>query len=181
MDGPVIIVLRVSSLDDAIDVCNGQISKLAPSRPDGLSASFIFAAPREASYLSNFINANLSCINHIPAELMIGPVCPSNHPVTSASVPRYTTSMFSDPSPQLLHPTPLTTLFLSNQSLQKTNVGEWKKWQEDAAAPLPPTRQHNGQMVDFFDQAIFVSLAAMIVGLVGAGASGWWLIRRGRV
>lgn len=35
-----------------------------------LEASFVFATTTEANYLSRFVDARISCINHIPVELL---------------------------------------------------------------------------------------------------------------
>ncbi|KAJ9641254.1 hypothetical protein H2204_002932 [Knufia peltigerae] len=62
IEGRVILVCRITSLDDAIDLCNGLKTPL--------QASYVFAAPTEANYLSRYTDARISCTNHIPTELL---------------------------------------------------------------------------------------------------------------
>ena len=56
-------LLAVSSLDDAIDIVGSKTS-----RP--LLALYVFADPKSAKYLAQFIRADVSFINHIPASLL---------------------------------------------------------------------------------------------------------------
>jgi len=55
--------VAVSSLDDAIDLVSSKIS-----RP--LLASYVFADPKSAKYLAQFIRAEMNFVNHVPASLL---------------------------------------------------------------------------------------------------------------
>ena len=67
INGPILIVHAISSLDDGIDFVSQSQSILGNST---VAANFIFAALPEANYLANFIDAKVACVNHIPAELL---------------------------------------------------------------------------------------------------------------
>ena len=76
---PVLLIHPMSSLDDAIDLSNSRYAhahmyrKLqADIRNSGtpLLATYLFAEPPAAKYLSQFINAHMSCTNAIPADLL---------------------------------------------------------------------------------------------------------------
>lgn len=59
---PTLIIVSVSSLDDAIDMANAEDTSLL--------AAYFFADPRAAKYLSQFITADVSFTNHIPPQFL---------------------------------------------------------------------------------------------------------------
>ena len=59
---PLLLIHAISSLDDAIDLAN--------SGDGPLLASYFFAAPAAAKYLSQFIESYVSCTNQIPIDLL---------------------------------------------------------------------------------------------------------------
>jgi len=85
-----------------------------------LSAAYHFGSPETGKYLSQFITAQVSFVNHIPAELLgqpphvipstitiltiypVGPTFPLNHPVDPST--RYPTTLFSKPVPAFINP-----------------------------------------------------------------------------
>lgn len=72
---PLIATHRVTSLDDAIDMC--------ATEEAGFGPIYVFAAGPEANYLSKFIESRAAFFNHIPAQLLskstISPKC-NHHP-----------------------------------------------------------------------------------------------------
>lgn len=61
----IVVLSQFSSLDDAIDL----FSKDGVQKPL-VGALYLFAAPREAKYLSQYISSQASFVNHIPAQLL---------------------------------------------------------------------------------------------------------------
>jgi aldehyde dehydrogenase (NAD+) len=59
-----VYLLATSSHDDAIDTL-GNISNQDP-----LLASYVFATPPAAKYLTQFVRSRVSFVNHIPANLL---------------------------------------------------------------------------------------------------------------
>ncbi len=160
-----------------------------------MAASFLFAAVPEAKYLADFIDAHVSCVNHIPAELLgmyyaeapnsnqvhneneatadapppkVGPIAPLQQ--TPSLTPRYTLAMFQEPRPQLLNKTVLTTLVEKVQhEPSDTRLADLKKSLE---APLPPMDRKNGRDVDFFIQALLTGTTVVAVPvLIGLGVT----------
>lgn len=190
ISGPVLVVHAISSLDDGIDFAN-------QSTKSTLAASYIFAALPEANYLASFVDAHLSCINHIPAELLgmnrspstfthplpvqmemlrdktVGPIAPLPH--TPSLSPRYTQAMFQEPRPQLLHKTTLTSL-LSRQPQHESSTANntpLADLKTSLEAPLPPINRKKGKDVPFFLQAIMtggIVLTMAVAVTVGATA-----------
>jgi hypothetical protein len=69
----------MSSLDDAIDLSNlrqvypymyRKLQADTRNSETPLLATYLFAEPPAAKYLSQFINAHISCTNAIPADLL---------------------------------------------------------------------------------------------------------------
>ena len=59
-----VYVMATSSHDDAIDVLNGKCEQ------ERLLATYVFASPPAAKYLTKFVRSNASFVNHIPANLL---------------------------------------------------------------------------------------------------------------
>ena len=59
---PTLLVAQITSLDDAIDMAHQYDSSLL--------ATYLFAEPRAAKYLSQFISADISLVNHIDPHLL---------------------------------------------------------------------------------------------------------------
>ncbi|KPI44044.1 uncharacterized protein AB675_6158 [Cyphellophora attinorum] len=53
---------------------SGSVIEITDSFRKSLQASYIFAAAAEANYLSRFLDARISCINHIATELLGRPI-----------------------------------------------------------------------------------------------------------
>jgi len=169
IDGRVIIVFRVTSLDDAIDLCNGLVTYL--------EASFVFAATTEANYLSRFIDARISYINHIPIELLVGPFAPKHPSIPPNPSPRYPTALFRSPKPRTNQPSPLTSIF--DEVTQSRSVKALDIWTRSVlVSPLPAVKQADGQATGFFDQA-FMAVGAVALTLIGGSGYGlFWFARR---
>jgi hypothetical protein len=80
VDEKVLLVHPVTSLDDAIDI-NAYVSALKQSKPrvyrvltqnrsETLAATYAFAAPASAKYLTQFIDADISWVNHVPSHML---------------------------------------------------------------------------------------------------------------
>ncbi|EXJ74260.1 uncharacterized protein A1O5_02556 [Cladophialophora psammophila CBS 110553] len=160
IDGRLIIVTRITSLDDAIDLCN--------SFGTALEANFVFAAPIEANYTARFIDARLSCINHIPAELLVGPFAPKHPTIAPSPSPRYTPTLFRSPRPRLAHPSELT--IISQDAIRSRSTKELESWSRAVLQrALPAINQGEGRAVGFFDQA-FMTIGIVIVSVVAGSA-----------
>jgi len=59
---PLLLVIPISSLDDAIDTANTSDSSLL--------AAYFFADAKAAKYLSQFVMSDVSLTNHIPPQLL---------------------------------------------------------------------------------------------------------------
>ncbi|KAK4916124.1 hypothetical protein LTR66_017039 [Elasticomyces elasticus] len=141
-------------------------------RTETLAATYAFAAPSSAKYLTQFIDAHISWVNHAPSHMLIGPALPRNTPLTQT---RYTKSQFEVPRPQLIAP-------VSNSV--DTILGGTSKadqlWR-DAIAPLPSTKQRPGFKIGFFEQGIItgglITLGSLVATVSTVGYYVWILVR----
>ncbi|EKV04280.1 PutA family dehydrogenase, putative [Penicillium digitatum] len=158
-----LLVHTVRSLDHAIDLSN-----LVGS----LQASYVFAHEKSAKYLTQFINARVSFVNHIPVEVLVGPSAPEQ--VAFDRSMRYPTTFFSVPRPHFISPTRLSQSVTdilrakSSSALQSTLVLRSRELVSRTQRPL-------GGGVGFFEQGILTGLGLFSISmLAGVSALGYW-------
>ncbi|KIW58072.1 hypothetical protein PV05_02622 [Exophiala xenobiotica] len=157
--GRVIMVCRITSLDDAIDLCNGFGTPL--------EASYAFAAPTEANYLARFIDARISCVNHIPTELLIGPFAPKHPTIAPSPSPRYPSTLFRSPRPRLAQASNLTEI--CREIIRSRSTKSLESWaRATMEPPLPAIKQADGRATGFFDQALMVIGGTAVSVLAGS-------------
>ncbi|KAH8799725.1 aldehyde dehydrogenase PutA [Xylogone sp. PMI_703] len=161
IEGPVIIICRITSLDDAIDLCSNSFGT-------PLEASYVFAAATNANYLSRFIDARISCINHIPVELLVGPFAPKHPTIAPSLSPRYPLTIFRSPRPRIENLSHLGKICQDATRLRSTRALEsWSK--SVVGPPLPSIKQGDGKATGFFDAALIV--VGCVILSVTAGAT----------
>ncbi|KAK0643005.1 Aldehyde/histidinol dehydrogenase [Cercophora newfieldiana] len=154
-----------------------------------LLAGYFFADPASAKYLSQYLPSHISCVNHIPTQLLLGPAAPIAHPPDL--VYRYNADMFSLPRPQFVAPPAQTDVLRTAEAL--LDVGKAKsgkgaassqKLRTLATRPLKPTGQPKTlETLDFFASGLllggglFLAVALPAIGwtsyVLGRGAFGY--------
>ena len=134
-----------------------------------LAASFIFAQLPEANYASRHINSHICTINHIPVELLVGPLAPIHPSLPGSPSLRYSTAMFKTPAPQYL---PRQTLLRSLTDAQDQRLV--RKLMDTAMQPLPPIVQADGHKLNFFGQAIFVGFGMGVTFITTVTVGSLW-------
>ncbi|ETN42316.1 uncharacterized protein HMPREF1541_01470 [Cyphellophora europaea CBS 101466] len=158
VDSPVLVILPITSVDDAIDWLN--------SSPSPLAATYIYSTPAFAKYVSQFARSYLSLVNHIPPELLVGPRAPSA--ITTSVHPRYTPEMFSVVSPTLIeHPPHLQGLDRAIWS--DAAGGNRKKLQDLLETRLTPVKEPFGPAVGFFEQGFLVGASLVLSSTIACG------------
>ncbi|PYH96517.1 aldehyde dehydrogenase PutA [Aspergillus ellipticus CBS 707.79] len=164
----VLVLHPVTSLDDAIDLSSSMGT---------LAATYAFAAPASAKYLTQFIDSYTSWINHVPTEILIGPAYPSNHPPTRET--RYSVSSLQVPRPQFV--TESSSTALVRTILDATASKASNAWSE-ALVPLPPIGQPEGKKIGFFEQGIItggvITLFSFVATVSTLGFYGYAAVRR---
>ncbi|GFG23053.1 aldehyde dehydrogenase family 3 member B1 [Aspergillus udagawae] len=158
----VLILHPVTSLDDAIDVSNSRGT---------LAATYAFGSPSAAKYITQFIDASISWINHVPFDMLIGPAYPINTGPSTAT--RYTPALFQVPRPQFVAETnnsALVKCILDPSDATKSG----NAWRE-ALTALPSTGQRPGWRIGFFEQGIITGGVITLATLVAAVSTvGWY-------
>lgn len=169
---PVLVVCSMRSLDDAIDLIG-----LSSSEP--YLAAYHFSNPASAKYLSQFVDARLSFINHVPRELLVGPTFPIERPVDVAE--RYQISFFHSPRPIMVHSSTQSNL-LSTALDSPTNPSALHLWKA-ATEPLPLMKKTKAGGVGFFEQGFLISAGLILASTVAVSSTGglylWRYVRRG--
>ncbi|OJJ08336.1 hypothetical protein ASPVEDRAFT_89562 [Aspergillus versicolor CBS 583.65] len=156
---PLIAIHRVTSLDDAIDLCATEEEELGPI--------YVFAAGPEANYLSKFVESTAAFLNHIPAQLLIGPSFPVGYPVQLDL--RFTRDMFEHPSPEIA---PGERFHAISWTLFYGESPVGAKMLATMSKPLNPTGQAPAGAWGFFDQGIILGAVVYLLPLVAASVAG---------
>jgi hypothetical protein len=150
----VLLVHAISSLDDAIDLAN--------SGNEPLLAAYLFAAPAAAKYLSQFINAHVTCTNEIPADMLVGPAAPLGFPVSMKV--RYSKTMFSIPRPEFINFSARS--WAVAKALDGGEPDAERKLREEAERTLPPTGQQPGKAIGFFEQGLLTGATVVATSMI---------------
>ncbi|CAK7221494.1 hypothetical protein SBRCBS47491_004544 [Sporothrix bragantina] len=145
-----LVIVRVTSLDDAIDLANG---------PTPRAALYAFAANEEARYLSQHIVARATFVNYIPSKLLVGPMYPVGYPIQTEM--RYTRAMFERPSPQFVSTVgDRRTIATTNSTVDPAAAS---KLLLRAANPLKPMGLPPAGAWGFFDQGIILGASVYLL------------------
>lgn len=147
IEGPIVAIHAVKSLDDAIDFIGN-----AASRP--ALAAYHFGNAHVGKYLAQFVDARASFSNHIPWNLLVGPA----HPITQFSDPsiRYTADMFSLARPAFAQVT-TTSSELAAVMSSSTSSGA-QRLLEQALSPLVAMKRKPGGGVGMFISSSFFAI-----------------------
>ncbi|KAK4542362.1 hypothetical protein LTR36_006818 [Oleoguttula mirabilis] len=170
LDAPVLMVHAITSLDDAID--------LISSTEDGpCLAAYHFGNPAQAKYLTQFIDANISFINHIPREVLIGPAYPTGHPINLAA--RYPRELFTLQRPAYIERRSAPAVF--DAALTSSSNATAQQLLRDASSPLKVLKRSKGGGVGFFEQGFLMNAAILLTTTISVSGFGiYWWVRRGR-
>jgi acyl-CoA reductase-like NAD-dependent aldehyde dehydrogenase len=154
IDLPALLIVSVSSMDDAIDLLNSDEAQLL--------ANYIYATPAAGKYISQFVKSAASFVNHIPAEILIGGPAPSGF--TPSAHPRYNTDMFSVSSPALIHSSTRSQTIASIVSLLDTK--QQKRLEAALDTSLTPIKEPFGPKIGFFEQGFLFNTSVIFSGIV---------------
>lgn len=169
---PLFCIASITSLEHAISLVDGDLD---PS--ESLAAAYHFGVPASGKYLSQFIKADASFVNHVPFRLLLGPTAPSNHPIDVEK--RYTTLHFSRPSPAYILPSK------SQGALQKVVAGKDARkaateMLATATQEIKEQKRPESVAIGYFEQGIFIGLGVYgIPVLTCIGATLFFGVRAG--
>ncbi|KAK3359951.1 Aldehyde/histidinol dehydrogenase [Lasiosphaeria hispida] len=160
-----------------------------------LLAGYFFANSTSAKYLSQHLPCHISCINHIPAQLLVGPAAPIAH--DPDFLYRYNRDMFSVSRPQFVATRSLpkdalqtveALLDAESASASTSRFGKRsptvtaQKVRALATRPLRPTGQVKSMhKTDFFLSGLLIGGGAMLGIIVPVLGWSTWVLGRGLV
>jgi aldehyde dehydrogenase (NAD+) len=161
----------ITSLEHAID--------LIENDSDRFLAAYHFSTPSSGKYLSQFIPADASFVNHIPHRLLLGPAAPSFHTVDVNA--RYTAHQFSRAAPAFIAPPSYRPFFSGKESGKETT-----ELLAESTAEIKGKKRNESIAIGFFEQGIFIGLGVYGIPLltcvgatvffgVRAGWRRWWV------
>ncbi|CAK96585.1 uncharacterized protein An07g01400 [Aspergillus niger] len=146
-----------------------------------LAATYAFSAPAAAKYLTQFIDAYTSYINHVPVDILksVGPAYPINQQPSRET--RYSTHSLQVPRPQFVTETSNTALV---QEIVKGYASKSNDALREALVPLPAIGQRSGKAIGFFEQGIItggvITLFTFVASISTMGVYGYAAVRRWR-
>lgn len=136
---PVLTVHAVKSLDNAID-------SIGSANAGPALAAYHFGNAQVGKYLTQFIDARVSFINHVPRELLVGPAHPAGYAVDPAA--RYPVEMFTLARPGFIQPSSADTQIA--EALALADSGAAQRLLEQALTPLKAMKRKLGGGVGMF-------------------------------
>jgi hypothetical protein len=170
LNGPVLVLHAIRSLDDAIDLINNTGDNV-PSL-----AAYHFSNAASAKYLTQFVNATASFVNNVPREILVGPAFPASHPIDLAA--RYPLDLFKAPKPAFIIP-PLSSVALDAALSSQSNAAA-QMLLTQATVPLAAFKRNPGGGVGFFEQGFLMNAGLILtttVSITGFGV--YYLVRHG--
>jgi aldehyde dehydrogenase (NAD+) len=166
---PLFCISAITSLEHAISLVDDDNQTLL--------AAYHFGVPSSGKYLSQFINADASFVNHVPYRILLGPAAPSFQQIDIEK--RYTTHNFTRTSPAYISPSSAQT------SMQKVVLGkDAKKAAADqlarASQEIKEKSRAESIAIGYFEQGIFIGLGVYGIPLLTCiGASLFFGVRAG--
>jgi acyl-CoA reductase-like NAD-dependent aldehyde dehydrogenase len=157
VNSPTLLIVPISSMDDAIDLLN--------SVETSLLANYVYAAPAAGKYITQFVRSAASFVNHVPAELLVGGPAPAG--LTPSIHPRYTATMFSVSSPALIHESARSQAVTSLVALSDTK--QQRRLEAALDVSLGAFKEPFGPKIGFFEQGFLFNASLILSGIV-AGA-----------
>jgi aldehyde dehydrogenase (NAD+) len=165
-------VAAITSLEHAISLvdedCQDQY---------GLLAAYHFGTPSTGKYLSQFVRADVSLVNHINYRLLIGPAAPSSHAIDLDN--RYSTGQFTRAVPAYVV-VAKTQAGVSNMLTGKESRKAATELLAKATQEIKEKKRAESIAIGFFEQGIFIGLGLYgIPILTCVGASLFFGVRAG--
>lgn len=169
---PVFAISAITSLEHAISLVDEDSDS-----QDTLLAAYHFGTPSTGKYLSQFVNADVSFINHIPFRLLLGPGAPSHHSINVEN--RYTTEQFTRASSAYIvapaSQAPITKVLAGKDSRKAAADLLGKASQE-----IKEDKRADWIAIGYFEQGILIGLSLVGIPLVtGLGVSLFYGVRAG--
>ena len=156
-------VSAITSLEHAISLIDDDAE--AGSE---LLAGYYFGTPATGKYLAQFIQADLSVVNHVPYHLLLGPAAPAYHAVDVEA--RYTKDQFTRVSPALIKPSGPHALasVLSGKDSRRAAAEALSK----ATQEIKEKKRADSIAIGYFEQGILIGLGLYGIPLLACIGTG---------
>jgi aldehyde dehydrogenase (NAD+) len=169
---PLFAVAAITSLEHAISLVDEDVQD-----QNGLLAAYHFGTPSAGKYLSQFVRADISLVNHVRYRLLIGPAAPLSHAVDLDN--RYLTEQFTRPVPAYVTVVE-TQAALSNTLTGKESRGAAVELLAKATQEIKGKKRAESIAIGFFEQGILVGLGLYGIPILTCiGASIFFGVRAG--
>ena len=169
---PLFCISSITSLEHAISLVDEFFEP-----PRSLLAAYHFGTPSAGKYLSQFVNADASFVNHVPYRILLGPAAPSNHPIDVEK--RYTTQHFTRASPAYIA-SPASQSALSQVVTSKDSRKPAADLLAKASQEIKEGKRAESIAIGYFEQGIFIGLGVYGIPILSCiGASLFFGIRAG--
>jgi aldehyde dehydrogenase (NAD+) len=169
---PIFCVTSITSLEHAISLVDEDLDV-----QDTLLSAYHFGAPSAGKYLSQFVDADVSFVNHIPFHLLLGPAAPSCQPINIEK--RYNIEYFTRLSPAYIIP-PASEAEMSKVLLGKEPRKAAAELLKKATQEIKEIKRAESIAIGYFEQGIFIGLGVYGIPLLTCiGATLFFGIRAG--
>lgn len=169
---PLFCLSAITSLEHAISLVDDD---LEPSNT--LTAAYHFGAPASGKYLSQFMNADASFVNHVPYRLLLGPSAPAFQQIDIEK--RYTAQHFTRASPAYIsHPSSQAAIAkaVASKDARKAAADLLAK----ASQEIKEKKRAESIAIGYFEQGIFIGLGTYGLPILTCiGASIFFGVRAG--
>ncbi|KAF2856661.1 ALDH-like protein [Plenodomus tracheiphilus IPT5] len=169
---PILALSSITSLEHAISLVDEDLDT-----QETLLAAYHFGTPSAGKYLSQFIAADVSFINHIPTRLLLGPAAPSHHPIDLNN--RYTTLQFTRAAPAYIT-APSSQSSLANLITGKESRKAAAELLAQATQEIKEKKRAEWIAIGYFEQGILIGLSLVGIPLLtGVGTALFFGVRAG--
>ncbi|CAO2657354.1 Nn.00g034800.m01.CDS01 [Neocucurbitaria sp. VM-36] len=169
---PVFSISPITSLEHAIGLIDEDLDV-----QNTLLAAYHFGTPSAGKYLSQFVNADVSFVNHVPFRLLVGPAAPSFHPIDIEK--RYTAEHFTRASPAFIAP-PASQAAMSKIMDSKDSRKAAAELLAKATQEIKEKKRAEWIAIGYFEQGILIGLGIYGIPLLTCvGASLFFGVRAG--
>ncbi|KAI5917315.1 Aldehyde/histidinol dehydrogenase [Camillea tinctor] len=149
-----LIKMKISGRYLPIATCSGLVDAVFSHEFENpLLAGYFFGDAGSAKYMAQHLPCHVSCLNHIPVQLLVGPAAPITHDPDIKH--RYNANMFSVARPQYVE-RPTGAFTNAEKLLQGVKGISTSRIRALAVKPLKPTGQPSNWALGFFEQGFFV-------------------------
>ena len=169
---PLFVVAAITSLEHAISLADEDCQD-----QEGLLAAYHFGTPSAGKYLSQFVKADVSLVNHVHYRLLVGPAAPLSRAISLDN--RYLTEHFTRAVPAYVM-TAETQAALSDALAGKESRRAATELFVKATQEINEKKRAESIAIGFFEQGIFIGLGVYGIPILTCiGASLFFGVRAG--